>query len=510
MANVYVRAALWVGVLLAALPANPAFGANELPVKAGYKWVLNSASYPGSPVVLEVTRTLITGTQYRFTTPWGISDYVLRKSGEQHSMSAYGTGAALMSISPALLYWDFTKPAGATWSNALGQFTVVSKTTTINANGRTFVGCTQIRNSSGLYTFAPGIGLVQFGEGPGAFLLDPTKTTVPLPNSTKSQLLSGKIGLTPNRYAYEPFTYDVMMARLKQTVDAGSTLLVASGEWATLEPTTSQFQLSAAIDMVAIARSHNMPISYTLRVINTVARDVPADLATTAWDDAEMQRRLLSLVDALAPILKGQVKYITIGYEIDGYFAQRAGEVPAFTRLHKLAADRFRTLIPGVQVSTTFGHSALPLLQTTFAQLYSTLDYLALTYSPLRGDFTVQSPSVLTTDFQAFKQVAAHRKIVFQEIAFPTGAASGGTPQLQADFFQRAFDALRQDNGQIAAMNFMMLSDLSNEDTDRFAAYFGLTTPAFKSTIQTLGMFDGSGQPKAGWNVFRTNAPAWK
>lgn len=498
------------------------------PLSAGTRWVLKSPGQSAS-AVFEVLSKEGNGYKIRSTNPWGTSEWTLERSGAVYSMVAYGQGGPMMPLPKRPQYLDFTKQAGENWSNQLGKFRLDSRSVTVKAGSETFTNCVQIRHKAGgadlVFVFARGIGYVQFGEGGNAFVLDRASSTLPgaVRTTTAERPPSGTTttkpvnsgfhpkpgnrpyyGLTPNKFAGEPLTLDVMTRRFNQTVQAGVNFIVANGEWAQLEPDKGRYDLSSLNQMISVAVPANLELSYTLRIVNTIYRNVPKDLERTAWNDQRMRTRLLTLIEQLAPQLKGRTRWFMLGYEIDGYFEKHPGEIRDFLALFHEVKGRLKELVPGIQVSATFTYTGLPSLHGRLSGLDKDLDFIALTYCAQKPGFVVDDPSVLPSDFAKMKEYAAGRKIVFQEIAYPTAAATHGSEDKQAEFYHLAFQEFRRDPGAFDAVNFMNLADLSDQDADQYTRFYGLRGhDAFRGLLQTLGMFDTHGRPKKSWEVFQ-------
>lgn len=531
------RLALGTALAIAAcLPgaasAQSIVGANGyLPLSVGLKWVLRHPSQ-ATPVTFEVVAEEQGGHRVRSTTPWGVSEWTLVEGDGTYQMVAYGTGGPMQPLPNKPLYLDFTRPAGGKWSGQLGALSVVSRSATVRSAGRTYADCVQIRQGSGgnlLFTFAKGVGYVQFGEGSGAFVLDESASTLPTSAATggiaapppaspatpstaagarsaRGTRLAARdpmpFGITPNRFATEPLTADVMMTRFAQTLDAGAGFLVVNGEWAELEPQNGAYALDSLSQAISVAAGANIPISYTLRVINTIVRDVPSQFRNTRWSDPGLRARLLRLIETMAPSMRGRVRWFMLGYEIDGYFEKHPGERQDFIELHRAAKAKLQELIPGIQVSTTFTFYGLEQLKGPLASLDAQLDFLAVTYCPLEPDFTAKDPSVVPGDFRTMTMAAAGRKILFQEIGYPTAAAARGSEARQADFYRLALQELKRAPASFAAVNFMTLADLSDADAERFASFYGMKgQAAFTGVLKTLGLFDQQGRPKKSWEV---------
>jgi hypothetical protein len=523
-------------LFLTTAPGRSASAADYLPLSAGTKWVLKSPVTP-SPAVFEVLQKEDQGFRIRFTNPWGSSQWTVVEEGGKLVMTAYGESDQLSPLPKQPVYLDFTQRPGAQWTNSLGNFTMVSTNAVVKVGDTTYRDCIQIRQKVGsaklAFTFAPGIGYVQFGEGPPAFVLDPSasnltgsreprdararasvqagRASIEAPESAPPPRRQGSVkgdhilfGLTPNRFAFEPLSVEVMMRRFQQTVEAGIGFLVGNGKWSELEPRPGQYDLDSLRQLIPITVSNGLPLYYSLHVIDTIARDVPRDLQQVPWGDPRMQARVLALIDAVAPVLKGHARWFSFGYEIDGYFEKHPGEVQKFVELQRLAAERLKQLAPGIEVSTTLTHDGLEELPRRFATLDRQMDFLALTYCPLKPNFTVKQPSVLPSDFERMREFARNRGIVLQEIAYPTSSASESDETKQAEFYRLAFEELSRRPAPFEAVSFMTLADLSDAATEQFAQYYGMKhSREFRGAIQSLGMFDGNGRPKKGWDVFQ-------
>lgn len=426
------------------------------------------------------------------------------------------------------VYLDFSRAAGAKWSNILGTLSVVSRTAEVHAGQHLYRDCIQIRHEGPklLFTFAPGLGYVQFGAGEQAFVLDPSSSILPgstpgphakespaakpilpapLTDGPLSTASGPLIGITPNRYANEPLTMEVMTARFRQTLNAGVTFLVGNGMWAEMEPRTGQYAMDKMQQFLSAAASASLPTSFTLRGISTNAKDVPSDLQHKSWSDPELHARLLGLLDHVIPLVRGRARWFMFGYEIDAYFRAHPREAPAFIDLFRLVKARVKQLAPEMEVSSTLTFNGLNLLQESLAGLNDQLDFLALTYCPLQPDFRVEDPGVLPRDFRRIKEFARERKIVFQEVGYPTASSSGSSDEQQAEFYRRMIEELSRDPQAFSAVNVMTLADLSDPEAQAFAKFSGLPhNVRFRGSLQTLGLFDVNGHPKPSWTIVET------
>jgi hypothetical protein len=400
------------------------------------------------------------------------------------------------------------------------------------------IGIKQVSGKASFYyTFAPGVGFVQFGEGRDAFVLDASSSRLPgnktastslndhpaqhvpggsLTSSTRGNTVPAhtperrsdtrplNVGIVASVFANEQPNPQNLLKRFEQTSEAGITFLSSALKWTELEPKTEQFSFDGLDFQVATARRLNVPMSVTLRIIDTVDRVVPGDVKGAAWDSPKMEQRVLALVDAMAPHFQGRVKWFMFGNEIDGYFGRHPDEVAAFTRLFLLVKQHVKQRSAQTLVSSTLMFGGIESLNSTLAPLNAQYDFLSITYYPIRGNFTMRPPNVVFGDFDTMRRLAVGRKVVLQEIGYPSSALNESSQDKQAEFYSDVFQALRQNRDLVDAGSFFLLADLSEKFVKDLAGFYGMPSQkVFLAFLQTLGMFDLQGQPKKSWTIFR-------
>jgi hypothetical protein len=508
-----------------------------LPLAPGAVWHLRSPAVP-SPVVLEVIAQPPGATTLRFRSPWATNLWRLVPRGSQVFLTGFATGERMLDLPDDTLFFDFARGAGTTWRNAIGRVEVVATGVTVAGRTTTYRDCIRLKHESGggayVYTFAPGVGLVQFGAADLTFVIDeeqsragasdsgpsasaphrgaagsPTAVNPPAgrhplaPQARPAPLAKPNVGVTTNTLASEAETPQNLMRRFEQTLAAGISYISGAGLWTDFEPSKGRYDFQKLDFQVHHAARRDIPMSYTLRLIDTVNRALPPDLLKKRWNDPEMEDRVLQLVDAMVPRFKGRVQWFMFGNEIDGYFERNPGEIADFVQLFAKVRARVKALAPAVAVSTTLMFAGADMLGGTLQPVDELCDVLSFTYYPMRPDFTVQDPGIVTRDFARMREWARGRGVVLQEIGYPSSALNASSPAMQASFYSNVFSEMRVNRDLIEAGSFFLLGDLSDATTDNLAGYYGVgDVKVFKAFLQTLGMFDAAGRPKASWDVF--------
>ena len=309
--------------------------------------------------------------------------------------------------------------------------------------------------------------------------------------------------ITPNVAANEDLNVQNLLKSFDRAMDTGVSVLIHNAKWSELEPSAGKYNFDSLNFNVQAAKRLNIPIAYTFRLIETVDRAVPADLKKTAFSDRKMEDRVMKLIDQLAPKFEGRVKWFNFGNEVDGYFGRHKDEVAAFAQLYGKVARRLKQLQPGMQVSSTLMFGGVETMDTFLLPLAEQLDFVSFTYYPLNGDFTMQDPSVVGRDVDRMRRAANGRKLVLQEIGYPSGSRNKSNEDKQAQFVENVFREMRANSDFVEAGCFWLMADLKDEFVRDLGSFYGINnSDTFKSFLQTLGMHDGRGKPKKAWDVF--------
>jgi hypothetical protein len=501
-----------------------------LPLRVGKKWVLRSKAI-ASPMVFEVVSKNGDGYHVRWDNPWIPSELTIVPRDGKFYLSQLTMNGQTAPMPDDTLYWDFTAPKGAKWANKIGKIMVVARDNTVRADNRTYTDVIQIRENNQLWSFAPGVGFVQFGEGQGAFVLDERASNNSLENnepapgapspseppSRHGQFVSGHassmplVGLQATIFANEPLTPTTANAHFQMSVDAGITFQGFSATWAKLEPRPGEYKFDEIDFNVGQATRANIPVAYTLSIIDTGMKTVPDYLKNTGWQDPKLQRQLMQLIEAIVPHFKGRLTWVMIGNEIDPYFEKHGDEVRAYATLLGAASARLHSLLPGVQVSHTITFPDLYLENGVLKPLFDQSDFLSLTYYPASSDFRFRDPDTVFADFPAMISAAHGKKILLQEVGYTSSPLNDSSQEKQAKFFENVFGQLRDHSSNFIGANFLFMSDFSDSVVDGLVRYYHLPgADRFRAFLQTLGMFDGEGKPKMSWMVFQQEATRMK
>ena len=496
-------------LILSSVSHGEGSGVNYLPLEVGNKWELRSP-VTEKPIVFEVTGRADAAYRVRWDNPWVPSELQFVVSGNQVFLQAIDMGQGVYTLPSPLLYFDFSTAENITWSNALGQMTILSRQRTISTPTKQFERCIEIRTTdekgeSNYWTFAPGVGFVQFGQGQQAFVLSAFTRSEKTTERQTSRLL---IGIDANPPAGESYA-EAVAKSVRRAVDAGVTYLHLAPKWDEMEPKPGKYSFEGLISDIGRTEPYHLPVELGVRIIDTNQRSMPDAYKSWNLDDPRLAEKLNDLLRALAPQLKGRAKWVTIGNEVNVYFDAHKKEIEPYTRLLDRVIGTVRGSFPGALFSVNFTGDAASRLHSDYEPIISRVDFVSFTYYPLNPDFTVKTQERVRTDLQKMIDAGGKHKVLFQEIGCPSATRLNSSEERQGHFLEQAFQILKENKDRIIAANILWMSDLPDSLVDQFGKYYSLPgNENFKAYLATLGLFDKQGKPKLAWKVFEGEAQA--
>ena len=310
----------------------------------------------------------------------------------------------------------------------------------------------------------------------------------------------GVVAVAVNPPAHSPNSHrgiDIALA-------AGARGTFHSVTWSRLEPSRGHYNHAAMSEISYLSGARGFQVLLGLQVVNTTARETPRDLAALDFDAPAVRERFHALVDELAPYLNRNVRYISVGNEVDMYLARRPAEWASYQAFYADAAAKIRRVAPWIEVGVTTTFSGAVRKQRRKVEaLNRSSDVHIHTYYAVQGEFAVRPPSVPRTDLSRLLELSGRKPLVFQEVGYPASPALGSSEAKQAAFVGNVFDAWRDERERIPFLNFLPLHDLSTQACDEIAAYYGRAgAEKLKAFLCSLGLRHANGAAKPAWKAF--------
>ncbi len=285
-------------------------------------------------------------------------------------------------------------------------------------------------------------------------------------------------------------------------VSAGATGQMSTFTWHDIEPNVGQYNLKLVSDSIDYAHQHNMTIFVGVQLINTVKREMPDDIASLDFNDERVIARFNSLQDKIFPLLKGKVKYFSIGNEVDVYLRANPLEWQKYKQFYSSVLAHAHQLDNQISVGVTATANGLLHASTQeLLDLNAASDVVIATYYPLAADFSMQNPNQIDADFPALLSVANEKPLIFQEMGYAAATSLNSSEQAQAEFLHHVFSQWRASGGKVPFMNWFCLHDFSSDQLATLKYYYGLNNQNFFDYLATLGLRKADGTPRAAWSA---------
>jgi hypothetical protein len=262
-------------------------------------------------------------------------------------------------------------------------------------------------------------------------------------------------------------------------------------------------------DALGTAKFMGQDMLLTISVIDTVKRRMPVDVSALSWDDPRLLDRFDGFVKKIVPSLTPQVRWISLGNEVDGYLVAHPDETAAFLKFLSHGRALLHTLAPKVQVGVTTMWLDIEHQSDLLKKLHEDDDVAIFTYYPIEG-VKARPTTEVGADFDQMLAISGSKPLLLQEIGYPSSAACASTESQQADFVREVFAAIDRHQERIAFASFFIESDLGSAATSNLAGYYGSTDSGFMSFLGSLGLRDAKGKDKPAWGEFRKDILAMK
>lgn len=294
-----------------------------------------------------------------------------------------------------------------------------------------------------------------------------------------------------------------LIAGVRQQIRMGLNGGTLSLKWNEIEPNPGQFELKALEDRKGTDALLGTQSLITLQTIDTSNRTIPGDLQALPWNDPVLIGRFEKIVEKVCREASPEMKWISLGNEVDVYLASHFSEVETyrpFLAAGRRAAKRVR---PDIKVGVTTTWSGLASQSAAIRSLQEGMDATVFTYYGVGPDFQVLAPASITKALDEMLAVAGTRPLLLQEVGYPASDLLGGGEAGQSAFIKGFFDALRPRSNRIALAVWFIQVDFSPPLVDLFQSYYGLKNERFAAFLGTLGLRDSKGKPRQGWKTFQ-------
>lgn len=304
-----------------------------------------------------------------------------------------------------------------------------------------------------------------------------------------------------------PPSADALLEARARATDAGAKGAVLSFGWSALERAEGEYTFGELREAVEWNTGRELLLG--IQLINMSAREFPPDLAGLPIDDPRIARRLHMLLDALAPLLRKRVAYLSLGNEVDWYLALHADEWEGLTSLLAKARKHAKKLAPGLLCGTTVTEGATKL--DRYASLVGNADvHFVNYYGGTEGSqLAVHKPQDTYRRLGELLQRLDERPLVLQELGYPASSLLGSSDDDQAHFVREAMRFWRDHQDRIPFANWFLLYDFPESFAAMQADQLGVGAQdeSFLGFLTSLGLHRIDGTERPAWEALKRSSP---
>ena len=336
---------------------------NYLPLALGKRWVMHSNDW-NVDLAFEVVAIEDGAFRVKINNPWMPWEVRLFPVKEKVYLQSLRMGPQTSWTGGYALYHDFSAPAGSDVAVAMGNLRVLSRSLWVTTDIRTYTNCIKLElaGTNGFtqaWTFAAGVGLVEFEFGGTTFVLKEAASTL---GSAGGAAGPGPTSPTPMTKGDRILAVNVNTSSVNDYLSAfsrgaaiGMQTTSLHFDWKTLEPSPQVYQGAYLGIANQFYPSRGVGVILTLAPIHNVANALPDDLKTLPLDHPMVISRFKKLLDfVLASTTNANLNTIVIGSEIDGYMRADPAKWSQFTTFYAQVAAHIRASRPGLRVATEF------------------------------------------------------------------------------------------------------------------------------------------------------------
>lgn len=301
----------------------------------------------------------------------------------------------------------------------------------------------------------------------GVFMIVGCGTSESPPPGIAPGSFSASVAMNANLSAEEPFqNYSSEYLAIRSL---GARGVQTAAPWASLNPTGTTYDLTPIINpifgLAKLVDYEYETIFLNIPIITINTRSLPTDIASLPFDDAQVKARFRALIDAILGSLPSQVKYVSLGNEVDTYFDTHPGEWVAYRALVEDARAYLKSARPMVMVGVTTTFKGCTSTWVSEVQaLNTTMDAVMMTYYPLEGNSFFPRPlSTVGPDISSMVDISMGKPVVIQEWGYPSSTLLGSSEAMQADFIlQSLVELQKQGNARFPFVSFFKYRDWSS------------------------------------------------
>ncbi len=283
--------------------------------------------------------------------------------------------------------------------------------------------------------------------------------------------------------------------------------------WNEIEKKNGKYSWDELDFNLKVLSDRGIRASIVIKLIDTANMgQLPGDLSFRSFESESLRKRFKSFLVALLDRYKGQLDYVWIGNEIDGYFEKHRDQMKGFIGFYDEVYRGLKKKHPAVKVGTifTFHDARNNNLFDIIREIGKKGDLIGFSFYPQ----TIKGATPADTGKFFNEMVSLSGKLNKNFVIAETGWSSvglNGSESNQANFIRELFSAYRNSKSKVDFLGLFVLYDFPDSINSALADSYGMG--GHKEFVQfqgSLGLAHNDGREKAGWKAMQEEMKKFK
>jgi len=291
--------------------------------------------------------------------------------------------------------------------------------------------------------------------------------------------------------------------------------------WNIIEPQRGEFDWSQSDVIMGLNEKNNLKVTLFFSVINgKTLGPFPTWIGKPSINSIG-EERLTSVLDEILSRYN-IVDSVIIAGETESQFRYYEQNIPVYKELFSGVYEKLKKKHPDVKFGNSFALHHV--LNKNLAHIVSDLaigDFVAFSYFPVDTlNDIVKTPQEAKEDLKKILEIVPNNKVGFFEVSWSTSDFVGGNPTSQKDFLEKLFEFYSENESEIEFLTWYRqhdrpegtcVAEQQEIGDERISIGGGSGLGSSEYIIERLnhyvcnaGLVEVNGNPKSGWNEFKT------
>ena len=291
--------------------------------------------------------------------------------------------------------------------------------------------------------------------------------------------------------------------------------------WNLIEPQKGEFDWSQSDILMGLDQKNDLKVTLYFSIINGPSLGPFPDWMGKPSLNAIQEDRLVNVLDAILSRYN-IVDTVIIAGETESQFRYNEQNIPVYKELFNNVYSKIKEKHPDVKIGNGFAlHHVLNKNLEHIVTELAVGDVVAFSYSPVDSlNDIIKTPEQAVLDLEKSIELAQEKKVSFFEVSWSTSDFVGGSEADQQEFMKKTFEFYSENESDIESLTWYRQYDRPEgtcvseqqdigETSIEVGGGSGLGSSEFvierlNHYICNAGLFEVNGDPKPGWNEFKT------